>query len=78
MIPNTPYYYSKNANGRSLSLSETSEDESFTSDQPLNLCVVKSRDSSPAERIIGQDKKGEFLKFKNSCWGKLTVQIIQL
>lgn len=33
---------------RGLSFSETSdEDESVASDQPLNLCVIKSRDSSP-------------------------------
>lgn len=40
-----------NSNGissRGLSFSETSdEDESVASDQPLNLCVIKSRDSSP-------------------------------
>jgi hypothetical protein len=32
---------------RGFSFSETSEDESVASDQPLNLCVTKSRDSSP-------------------------------
>lgn len=34
---------------RGLSFSETTsdEDESVASDQPLNLCVIKSRDSSP-------------------------------
>lgn len=56
-IANQNYYYK---NGRSLSLSETSEDESVTSDQPLNLCVVKSRESSPAERRVDRCKKGQF------------------
>ncbi|CRK94511.1 CLUMA_CG008016, isoform A [Clunio marinus] len=43
---------------RGLSLSETSEDESVASDQPLNLCVIKSRDSSPgADRSSGKTKK---------------------
>lgn len=62
--------YEHNANGnrshhngisshRGLSLSETSEDESVASDQPLNLCVTKSRDSSPGtERSSGKLKKG--------------------
>lgn len=46
-------------NNRGMSLSETSEDESIASDQPLNLCVVKSRDSSPgADRSSGKTKKG--------------------
>lgn len=44
---------------RGMSLSETSEDESVASDQPLNLCVIKSRDSSPgADRSSGKTKKG--------------------
>lgn len=44
---------------RGLSMSETSEDESVASDQPLNLCVMKSRDSSPgADRSSGKTKKG--------------------
>lgn len=39
---------SNNSNSRGLSsYAETSEDESNLSDQPLNLCVIKSRDSSP-------------------------------
>jgi hypothetical protein len=46
-------------NNRDMSLSETSEDESVASDQPLNLCVIKSRDSSPgADRSSGKTKKG--------------------
>lgn len=47
-------------NNRGMSLSETSEDESVASDQPLNLCVIKSRDSSPqgADRSSGKTKKG--------------------
>lgn len=46
-------------NSRGMSLSETSEDESVASDQPLNLCVTKSRDSSPgADRLSGKTKKG--------------------
>lgn len=46
-------------NNRGMSLSETSEDESIASDQPLNLCVMKSRDSSPgADRSSGKTKKG--------------------
>lgn len=45
---------------RGLSFSETSEDESVASDQPLNLCVIKSRDSSPGgERSGGKNRKGE-------------------
>jgi hypothetical protein len=51
-----------NQNGmsnRGMSMSETSEDESVASDQPLNLCVIKSRDSSPgADRSSGKTKKG--------------------
>lgn len=51
-----------NRNGiskRGMSLSETSEDESVASDQPLNLCVIKSRDSSPgADKSSGKAKKG--------------------
>jgi hypothetical protein len=46
---------------RRTSLSETSEDESIASDQlqPLNLCVAKSRDSSPgADLSIAKTKKG--------------------
>jgi hypothetical protein len=44
---------------RGMSMSETSEDESVASDQPLNLCVIKSRDSSPgADRSSGKTKKG--------------------
>lgn len=44
---------------RGMSLSETSEDESIASDQPLNLCVIKSRDSSPgADKSSGKAKKG--------------------
>lgn len=39
---------SNGISSRGLSFSETSdEDESVASDQPLNLCVIKSRDSSP-------------------------------
>lgn len=46
-------------NKRGMSLSETSEDESVASDQPLNLSVMKSRDSSPgADRACGKTKKG--------------------
>lgn len=46
-------------NNRGMSLSETSEDESVASDQPLNLCVIKSRDSSPgADKSSGKTKKG--------------------
>jgi hypothetical protein len=46
-------------NSRGMSMSETSEDESIASDQPLNLCVTKSRDSSPgADRLSGKTKKG--------------------
>ena len=46
-------------NNRGMSLSETSEDESVASDQPLNLCVIKSRDSSPgADKSSGKAKKG--------------------
>lgn len=45
-------------NKRGMSLSETSEDESVASDQPLNLCVAKSRDSSPGlDRSSGKTKK---------------------
>ena len=49
---------------RGLSFSETSEDESVASDQPLNLCVIKSRDSSPgivtkSSLSSGKLKKGE-------------------
>lgn len=48
-----------NGTNRGMSLSETSEDESVASDQPLNLCVIKSRDSSPgADRSSGKTKKG--------------------
>lgn len=44
---------------RGMSLSETSEDESIASDQPLNLCVIKSRDSSPGvDKLSGKTKKG--------------------
>jgi hypothetical protein len=50
-------------NSRGMSLSETSEDESVASDQPLNLCVTKSRDSSPgADRLSGKTKKGAIKK----------------
>lgn len=54
------FEHSKSLNGhRGMSLSETSEDESVASDQPLNLCVMKSRDSSPgADRSSGKTKKG--------------------
>lgn len=54
---------SNGINSRGLSFSETSEDESIASDQPLNLCVIKSRDSSPgiiADRSLsGKSKKGK-------------------
>lgn len=49
-------------NNRGMSLSETSEDESIASDQPLNLCVIKSRDSSPGvDKSSGKTKKGATL-----------------
>lgn len=53
-----PYHYNGKM-GRSLSLSETSEDESVVSDQPLNLCVPKSRDSSPNEQRMDKVKKSK-------------------
>lgn len=56
---------SNGISSRGLSFSETSdEDESVASDQPLNLCVIKSRDSSPgvldrsAKSTCGKSKKG--------------------
>ena len=50
------------SNKRGMSLSETSEDESVASDQPLNLCVIKSRDSSPGvDKAGGKTKKGTTL-----------------
>jgi hypothetical protein len=53
------FHNSNSLSRRRMSLSETSEDESVASDQPLNLCVTKSRDSSPgADRSIGKTKKG--------------------
>jgi len=54
-------YHSNDINNRGMSLSETSEDESIASDQPLNLCLTKSRDSSPATDKPGKAKKGIFL-----------------
>lgn len=55
---NSRSHHNGNSN-RGMSLSETSEDESVASDQPLNLCVIKSRDSSPgADRSSGKTKKG--------------------
>lgn len=58
-----PYHYNNGKMGRSLSLSETSEDESVVSDQPLNLCVPKSRDSSPNEQRIDKVKKSKHKVF---------------
>jgi hypothetical protein len=56
-------------NNRGMSLSETSEDESVASDQPLNLCVIKSRDSSPgADRSSGKTKKGAIGGIINSAF----------
>jgi hypothetical protein len=56
---------SNHSNSRGLSYAETSEDESNLSDQPLNLCVIKSRDSSPGleHRNISsiKSKKGLYL-----------------
>jgi hypothetical protein len=53
---------SNGISSRGLSFSETSdEDESVASDQPLNLCVIKSRDSSPGvldRSTCGKLKKG--------------------
>lgn len=56
---------SNHSNSRGLSYAETSEDESNLSDQPLNLCVIKSRDSSPGleHRNISSIKSKKGLLF---------------
>lgn len=58
------HHHQNGINSRGMSLSETSEDESVDNDQPLNLCVAKSRDSSPGlDRLSGKTKKGAILCF---------------
>jgi hypothetical protein len=62
----TGEYFSHNYIGRRSSISETSDDDSsFNCDQPLNLCVPKSRDTSPSVRSVpakgGKVMTGEFL-----------------
>lgn len=48
-------------------MSESSEDDSCVSDQPLNLSISKSRDTSPSPSIgksavkLKKDKKGKGL-----------------
>lgn len=59
---------SNGISSRGLSFSETSEDESVASDQPLNLCVIKSRDSSPG--IVDRSTKTATSLSSSSC-GKL-------
>lgn len=66
-----PNYQEKNFNNhfipRSSSMSESSEDDSCISDQPLNLSISKSRDTSPSPSIgksavkLKKGKKGKGL-----------------
>ncbi|KAG5670551.1 hypothetical protein PVAND_000805 [Polypedilum vanderplanki] len=55
---------------RGMSFSETSEDESVASDQPLNLCVIKSRDSSP-----GTEKNRKDLPTKSILKRKRSIDV---
>lgn len=65
---NVHHNASNGISSRGLSFSETSEDESVASDQPLNLCVIKSRDSSPG--IVDRSTKTATSLSSSSC-GKL-------
>lgn len=61
-------------NSRGMSLSETSEDESVDNDQPLNLCVTKSRDSSPGvDRLSGKTKKGAIRTYLNFYFLSISI-----
>ncbi|XP_070498206.1 uncharacterized protein DDB_G0287625 [Chironomus tepperi] len=68
---------SNHSNSRGLSYAETSEDESNLSDQPLNLCVIKSRDSSPGleHRNISSIKSKKDMPKKSILKRKRSIDV---